>query len=214
MAKNQFVSYVRRSLAGFLAFAATAAVMADDTEGVVRIRSDAAPEHPAVVVRGQSPDSQVTPTGLFHHHSDCPENCPPSDCPDSSCGLCSHGNCFSHCLRMQCAHRRLRNQIASDQLHAMIEQDCDDKCAWFRYKFGYFFPSGCCGKGCPPTGHYSMVYPLNPNYSDARDAQVYAAQGYAGPVSVPLAPVVHHAYNYGWGIPSSRLTPISNPIGY
>jgi len=29
---------------------------------------------------------------------------------------------------------------------------------------------------------------------------------------VPMAPVVNHTYNYGWGIPSSRLTPVSHPV--
>ena len=32
------------------------------------------------------------------------------------------------------------------------------------------------------------------------------------PVAMPLAPNVEHQYNYGWGIPSSRLTPISRFI--
>ncbi len=64
----------------------------------------------------------------------------------------------------------------------------------------------------PIAGHYSMVYPVDPNYFDKRDGQVYAAQGYGGPVSVPLAPVVNHTYNYGWGIPSSRLTPVLHPV--
>ena len=56
------------------------------------------------------------------------------------------------------------------------------------------------------------VYPVNPSYNDPRDCQVYAAQGYYGPVAVPLAPVVHHTYNYGWGVPSSRLTPVGNYV--
>ena len=66
--------------------------------------------------------------------------------------------------------------------------------------------------GVPLLGKYRLVYPVNPGYFDARDGQVYAAQGYGGPVSVPLAPNVRHTYNYGWGVPSSRLTPISHPL--
>ena len=66
--------------------------------------------------------------------------------------------------------------------------------------------------GVPLVGKYRLVYPVNPGYFDSRDGQVYAAQGYGGPVSVPLAPVVRHTYNYGWGVPSSRLTPISHPL--
>jgi len=66
--------------------------------------------------------------------------------------------------------------------------------------------------GQPLFGHYKIVYPVNPWYFDGRDGQAYAAEGYGGPVSVPLAPVVTQQYNYGWGIPSSRITPISRPL--
>jgi hypothetical protein len=75
--------------------------------------------------------------------------------------------------------------------------------------FGYFCPTGCGGAGCPPLGHYHAGYALNPDYFDFRDGGVYAAQGYGLPVAVPLAPNVEHTYNYGWGVPSSRLTPVS-----
>ena len=74
----------------------------------------------------------------------------------------------------------------------------------------WWIPNGCGGKGCPPFGRYQMVYPVNPQYCDSRDRNVNAAQGYNVPISVPLAPVVRHQYNYSWGVPSSRLTPISN----
>jgi len=72
--------------------------------------------------------------------------------------------------------------------------------------------SGGDGKGVPLMGHYVVTYPVDPGYFDGRDGHVYAAQGYGGRVSVPHAPVVRHTYNYGWGIPSSRLTPVSHPI--
>jgi hypothetical protein len=88
---------------------------------------------------------------------------------------------------------------------------CDSLHCWLHGKFGYFCPTGGCGKGLPPFGHYSMVYAVDPQYSDARDSQLYAAEGYGVPISVPLAPNVHHQYNYSWGTPASRLTPISNP---
>ena len=87
--------------------------------------------------------------------------------------------------------------------HAMID--------YLRCKFGYFIPTGGGGKGVPWVGCYSRVYPQNPYYSDARDGQTYAAQGYGVPISVPLAPVVGHTFDYSWGIPSSRLTPVSHP---
>ncbi len=84
-------------------------------------------------------------------------------------------------------------------------------CDYFRCKFGYFIPTGGGGAGVPWVGHYSRVYPQDPYYFDQRDGQTWAAQGYGSPIAVPLAPVVGHTYNYGWGIPSSRLTPISHP---
>ena len=73
-------------------------------------------------------------------------------------------------------------------------------------------PTGCCGEGCPLVGRYHMTYAADPGYADARDGKLYSAQGYGVPVTVPLAPNVRHTYNYSWGIPASRLTPISNPI--
>jgi hypothetical protein len=81
-----------------------------------------------------------------------------------------------------------------------------------RRKFGYFIPSGDCGQGLPWTGHYGLVYPLNPDYFDPRDGRIYAAQGYGTPIATPLAPNVDFTYNYGWGIPSSRLTPVSRHV--
>ena len=43
---------------------------------------------------------------------------------------------------------------------------------------------------------------------DQRDSVAYSAEGWGTPVSVPLAPTVKYVYNYSWGIPSSRLTPV------
>ena len=82
---------------------------------------------------------------------------------------------------------------------------------YLKCKFGYFIPTGGGGKGVPLVGHYARVYPVNPAYSDPRDGQAYAAQGYGVPISVPLAPVVGHTFDYSWGVPSSRLTPVSHP---
>lgn len=78
-------------------------------------------------------------------------------------------------------------------------------------KFGFLFPSGCGGKGCPPFGHYGMVYAVDPSYADPRDSQVYGTQGWGTPMAVPMAPTVRHTYNYSWGVPASRITPISVP---
>jgi hypothetical protein len=57
-----------------------------------------------------------------------------------------------------------------------------------------------------------MAYPTLPQYADARDGKVYSAEGYNVPIAVPLAPNVEHTMNYGWSIPSSRLTPVSRFI--
>lgn len=84
--------------------------------------------------------------------------------------------------------------------------------AHFHNKFNYFKPSGCCGEGCPPFGCYKRVYATKPHYSDARDSQVYASPMTGLPMAVPLPPTVRHQYNYSWGMPSSRLTPISNIV--
>lgn len=96
-----------------------------------------------------------------------------------------------------------------------LRAHCCDKCYAFkqyiRCKFGYFYPTGNGGTGVPPFGKYARVYPEDVNYFDGRDGQLYGAQGYGVPIGVPLAPVVGHTYNYGWGIPSSRLTPVSHP---
>lgn len=163
----------------------------------------------------------------------CPDGCPAEiACPPAaSCqmggspvyyGECPEGYCHTRrvlgnnplACKMRCCamNHRLRSQQTSDTLAAMCHEECEEKWQWFRCKFGYFFPNGSGGKGSAILGHYSMVYPVNPDYQDPRDCQVYAAQGYYGPVAVPLAPVVHHTYNYGWGVPSSRLTPVSHPI--
>lgn len=76
-------------------------------------------------------------------------------------------------------------------------------------RFGYFHPTGGDGSGIPLCHHYGMDYAVNPEYFDRRDGRLYAAQGYGIPMAVPLAPNVGYTYNYGWGIPSSRLTPVS-----
>jgi hypothetical protein len=179
---------------------------ADDVEGVVRLSDLQSSD----VVLGQSPEGVVVEEGY------CPEGTyvegpiyygPP---PIMHHSVLSN-NCLADCMRGHCMNFRMRNQIASAQLCTSAHISCQEHEHWFRSKFGYFFPTGCCGRGCPPVGHYSVVYPLDPNYFDQRDGNVYAAAGYGGPVSVPLAPNVRYAYNYGWGVPSSRLTPISHP---
>jgi hypothetical protein len=65
------------------------------------------------------------------------------------------------------------------------------------------------------AGIQTDIIAVNPGYAHPSDLnQGYAAQGYGGPVSVPQAPNVRSNFNYGWGLPSSRLTPTSFPYGY
>ena len=95
--------------------------------------------------------------------------------------------------RGQCVNYHARNQRLANHL------------------FGWMVPSGCCGQGCPPIGKYQITYANDPDYADHRDnGQAYGAQGYGMPLSVPLAPTVRQAYNYSWGTPSSRITPMGN----
>jgi len=61
--------------------------------------------------------------------------------------------------------------------------------------------------------HHRGIYPANPSYADPRDSRIYSAQGYGIPMSVPLAPIVKYQYNYGWGLPASRLTPVESTYG-
>ena len=77
---------------------------------------------------------------------------------------------------------------------------------WHTCLFG---PAG--GYGCRFLDYhaYTMAYPVNPWYYDPRDTRVYAAVGFGAPITIPLAPTVQTQVNYSWGIPSSRITPIS-----
>lgn len=83
-----------------------------------------------------------------------------------------------------------------------------------QHLFGWLVPSGNGGQGSPPIGKYHTTYAQNANHFDQRDGEVYAAQGYGTHVTVPLAPNVRHAYNYGWGMPSSRITRVSTVAPY
>lgn len=70
-----------------------------------------------------------------------------------------------------------------------------------------------CRNGHCPGGHClggKCYRPVDGYYNDPRDSEVYSAVGYNIPVSVPLAPVVKYQYNYGWGLPSTRLVQVGN----
>jgi len=137
--------------------------------------------------------------------------------------------CHCGCREYRCRRaRRLRCKTFADR-QRLRQEICKERRertgAWLAHsRLNYFILRGCGGKGTPLCGHYNVVYPVDPWYGDARDGGVYAAEGYGGPMSVPLAPVIRHTFNYGWGVPSSRLTPVShlatgpawgpNPYGY
>lgn len=206
--KSLLQTLVRATVAAGLGLIAAVSVSAqDEAPGIVRITK---PSNEAVA-------QQVTPAG-FHRGADC--NCQPSSggcqtgsncqngtaCPygASGCpnGMCRFGSGCPHCHGLGgwgCQGGCCRGQCSQDM------------CNYFRCKFGYFIPTGAGGAGVPFHGKYARVYPQDPYYFDQRDGQAWGAQGYGMPMAVPLAPVVGHSYNYSWGTPSSRLTPISRP---
>ncbi|MCY2963137.1 MAG: hypothetical protein NT069_05685 [Planctomycetota bacterium] len=67
---------------------------------------------------------------------------------------------------------------------------------------------GRCGNGKCLGG--KCYRPVEGYYADPRDSEVYSATGYNVPVTVPLPPVVKYQYQYGWGMPSSRLVQVGN----
>lgn len=163
-----------------LLLAAAAPLLADDAPaGVVRISKPA-----SVTVRAQS--ETVIPAGSRTVVMSGDSYCPNGDC-DFGYG---NGRYYKY------------------GWHHNYGSGYDMK-QYLRCKFGYFIPTGNGGAGAPFMGTYARVYPQDPSYFDQRDGQLWAAQGYGVPVAVPLAPVVGHQYNYSWGTPSSRLTPIS-----
>lgn len=146
------------------------------------------------------------------------DNCYGScDSCDTNCDSGSCDDCYGHGYRS-----RLR------LLAGAVPKDCSNRrwpCRWWRgqqanyharnqrlanHLFGWMIPSGCCGQGCPPVGCYGITYADDPGYADSRDAQQYGVQGYGTPMTVPLAPNVRYSYNYSWGTPSSRLTPVGS----
>lgn len=185
----QFTRRLRWLTAGLLL--AALPVLADDAEGVVRI-SDSQPAE-LVTARAQSPDACVT-----------------GDCVGGTGG--SHG--YGNGIGGHGGHGLFGHNYG-------VCPNCGRNIRWNSVRNEYV--CGCnrgglfhhhSGPGYPIVGHYSVAYPVDPGYFDQRDGNVYAAPGYGGPVSIPLAPVVNYQYNYGWGIPSSRLTPISHPAAY
>lgn len=114
-----------------------------------------------------------------------------------------HGTCPNcHCNPCRCSNGYCPNG----------QVDYGDRV--FSCLFGWAFPSGACGQGLPLVGKYHMVYADQPGYVNPADTQLYSAQGYGMPMTVPLAPTVNYQYNYSSGIPASRITTIGtwNPV--
>lgn len=185
---------VRASVVAGLSLVATLSAVAQETPGIVRITK---PSTAAVISQQRV---QQASFGHFHGgYSNCDNcqygnagGCPTGNCPSGGAGGCPTcwPGCPAGCNRSQCSQ---------------------DMINYFHCKFGYFIPTGAGGAGVPFCGKYARVYPQDPYYFDQRDGQAWGAQGYGMPMAVPLAPVVGHTYNYGWGTPSSRLTPVSRP---
>ena len=214
--KHLLHNIIRASVAaGLSLLALTNASAQEDSVGIVRITKTRASE-----VASQ----QVTPAS-FHHgqrhqmaaaNCDCQTNCQtgigvnPGPCPTGWTGNSTGSDCRQCRGQYGSIEGMLSNHFGCN--HGYCHDDSGQAmCDYLRCKFGYFIPTGAGGAGAPWCGKYSRVYPQDPYYFDQRDGQAFAAQGYGAPIAVPLAPVVGHTYNYGWGIPSSRLTPVSRP---
>jgi len=199
---------------------------ADERQGVVRLSDQPrrggmrliSQEEAAFCGQIAAPGgSNLHPGGQTYYFRDSGQDTSRWAMPSNgSCEACPSGyggghSCHSHgCLRCRPCGGWCQQQWAlccarGQQRHARL-------CAHFRGKLAYFTPMGNGGEGAPPFGCYHLVYPVIPDYPDPRDGQVYAAQGYGVPMSVPLAPTVRHTMNYSSGMPASRLTQISNVV--
>lgn len=190
-------TFVRAAIVAGLSLLVTISAQAQDSApGVVRISKP---------TEAQLAAMKATPVS----HSQPAEGCQVNgNCPSSYPTECDFGRCRSGCRFGYGCHKAGCWGCRSGCCGNCCSQDMVD---YFRCKFGYFIPTGAGGAGVPFAGKYSRVYPQDPYYFDQRDGQAWGAQGYGVPLAVPLAPVVGHTYNYGWGTPSSRLTPVSRP---
>lgn len=178
----------------------------------------------------------VEPAGFCTVKGSCTTGCTSAGCRN---GHCNNGHCWNgHCLNGHFNNGRHcwlgpnggwgwwngRGHGHYCPLHKKwcYDDECDEceddrchcpLCCWKHLLYGDCPGGGGWHREIPPFCHYNMAYPVNPYHFDQRDGRIYAAQGYGHPVGVPLAPNVEHAYNYGWGVPSSRLTPVSRMPG-
>jgi hypothetical protein len=161
------------------------------------VTADAVPaDSPQIVLVGGPPTQEYYHDGTVYHTDDYPTDCRVyGDCPKRRWW-------FRNWLKEIQPPRYGQSPRMKDKLLAPVQ------CV-----FGYLIPTGCCGEGCPPFGTYTRVYAYDPYYTNNSDTQLYGAAGYGMPIAVPLAPVVGHQYNHSWGLPASRLTPVSNVAG-
>ena len=215
----------------------------DRSAGVVRISDRSSTVHRATrtVYRAQSPDVVIQTSAndgiLLVDGSSCISKTAPC-CPKAACGngCAAKGCCPSACGKKGCCNNGCGNcGNGCGKGCGSCDGSCgcgDPACScgnngWGRKGWGWGRKGCGCGDGnncgcdacggkrghCWPIVTYDIIYAANPNYYDRRDARAWAAQGYGVPMAVPLAPNVRSAYNYSWGIPASRLTPISRPVG-
>lgn len=198
-------------------------------EGVVKL-SD---------VRRTTTDGEVRPAGLLHCSDDpcepgCEAPCAPACdgcvCDGGECdGSCGHGSCGpGSCLfgrgygygcppgvacpggiPVPCPSLLLPGLCPMGVPHMMGRCGGPESC----------YLCSLCGIGANANngrhglaGCYEHVYALDPSYVDRRTGNVWASQQTGVPMAVPLAPNVRHTMEYGWGMPSSRLVPISRPL--
>lgn len=195
-----------------------AAVSVVTTAGADDSTTTAQDDAPAIVKLGDLNDTVVRGQCDDGSCDLCPADCAGEGCDGScggdcsccngSCGNCGDGSCGNGKCRPEHGHLKSWWKGQSSLHQARNRHNSNVFAHYMKSKFGYFCPTGNCGKGVPLWGKYNLVYAQNPGYTDPRNAYTYAAPGYGTPVNVPLAPNVRHTYNYGWGVPSSRLTPI------
>jgi hypothetical protein len=196
-----------RLLACGLLLAGAAPLMAQESAGVVRITKSSEP-----AVRGQSDtvDTGCPTCNNGVYIGGWAPNRTDWRTTDWS-GYPFHQRTQAHSLAMECWKQKYCHHSPGLYYHDATGQDMIN---YFRCKFGYLIPTGNGGAGTPPLGKYSRVYPEDPGYFDQRDGMLWGAQGYGTPIAVPLAPVVSHQWNYSWGTPASRLTPVSRIAPY
>ena len=209
-----------------LAAATSAIAQAPSPEGVARISDrglaantqPTAPNNPAACQSCQT--CQTCQSGDCYYEGDCPAYVHEGH----ACHLT--GNpvldwCKIHNMKMraaivcQCYTLKAKCGLGDDdECKECKDDDCKrpHRCCLCRHGCCLCQPGTHCGMRTPVVDCYSMVYATLPEYADPRDGRVYSAEGFNVPVAMPLAPNVEHTYNYGWGIPSSRLTPISRFI--